>query len=120
MGFREALVPPAGFGLVAEARGALLGYLIGRRLGDDGEILNLAVLPSARRRGVATALLEAALEQLRLAGVTAVFLEVRESNRGAQALYLRRGFRVIGGRPGYYRNPPENALVLRLALAPSA
>ena len=51
-------------------------------------------------------------------GVEEVFLEVRESNHAAQALYLRHGFRPVGQRPHYYRNPLEDALVLRLALTP--
>jgi ribosomal-protein-alanine N-acetyltransferase len=79
-------------------------------------VLNLAVAPSFRRRGVARALLGASLGHLRKRRVEEVFLEVRESNQSAQALYLSSGFRPVGQRTAYYRNPKEDALVLWLAL----
>ena len=57
-----------------------------------------------------------ASRELRLRGGREVFLEVRESNAAAQALYCGRGFRVVGARQRYYRHPVEDALVLRLPL----
>jgi ribosomal-protein-alanine N-acetyltransferase len=114
--FREALDSPWSFGLVAHAGRGIAGYLIGREMAGTGEVLNLAVSPDYRRRGVARALLRAALASLRKHRVDEVFLEVRESNRSAQALYLSSGFRAVGQRAAYYRNPKEDAVVLWLAL----
>jgi [ribosomal protein S18]-alanine N-acetyltransferase len=114
--FREALFSERTFGLVAESGRGLAGYLIGREAAGSGEILNLAVAPEYRQRGIGSALLEEGLAAFRRRGATEVFLEVRESNRSAQSLYLARGFRPVGQRAAYYRNPREDALVLRLAL----
>lgn len=114
--FHEALSSTWTFGLVAETARGLAGYMIGREVAGTGEVLNLAVAPEFRRRGIAGALLEAGLAAFRRRTVDEVFLEVRESNRSAQALYLSRGFRAVGQRASYYRNPREDALVLRLAL----
>jgi [ribosomal protein S18]-alanine N-acetyltransferase len=114
--FREALESPWTFGLVAHNNRGIAGYLIGREVADTGEILNLAVSPDFRRRGVARALLRAGLATFRNRRVEEVYLEVRESNRSAQALYLSSGFRPVGQRAAYYRNPKEDALVLWLAL----
>ena len=111
---------PWTFGLVAEAGAGVAGYLIGREVAGTGEVLNLAVAPEFRRRGIGGALLEAGLAALRRRRVEEVFLEVRESNRSAQALYSRYGFRPVGQRAAYYRNPKEDALVLRLELAQRA
>jgi [ribosomal protein S18]-alanine N-acetyltransferase len=114
--FREALDSPWSFGLVAHSAQAIAGYLIGREVAGTGEVLNLAVSPDFRRRGVARALLRTGLALLRKRHVDEVFLEVRESNRSALALYLSSGFRPVGQRSAYYRNPKEDALVLWLAL----
>lgn len=119
-GLEEALAPPAGFGLVAEGARGVVGYLIARDVGGSGEILNLAVAPGARRRGLAQDLVAGALEVMASQGATEVFLEVRESNAAARALYDRAGFRVTGMRRGYYRSPTEDALVMRLELPVSA
>ncbi|MBA3497775.1 MAG: ribosomal protein S18-alanine N-acetyltransferase [Gemmatimonadales bacterium] len=114
--FHEALVSPWTFGLVAEAGRGMAGYLIAREVAGTGEVLNLAVAPDLRRRGVGGALLEAGLSALRRRKVDEVFLEVRESNISAQALYVGHGFRPVGQRAAYYRNPKEDAVVLRLEL----
>lgn len=116
--FREALGASWTFGLVAEIPRGTVGYLIGREAGGVGEVLNLAVAPDYRRRGLARGLLDAGLATMRRRGVSEVFLEVRESNITAQALYLAYGFRPVGQRNDYYRNPREDALVLRLDLVP--
>ena len=114
--FREALDSPWSFGLVAHTGKGTAGYLIAREVAGTAEVLNLAVSPEARRRGVARALLRAALTFLRRRRVEEVYLEVRESNRSAQALYEGLGFRPVGQRAAYYRNPKEDALVLWLEL----
>lgn len=114
--FREALESEWTFGLVAETRRGLAGYLIGREAAGSGEVLNLAVAPEFRRRGVGGMLLESGLAAFRRRRATEVFLEVRESNQSAKSLYMARGFRPVGQRASYYRNPKEDALVLRLPL----
>jgi ribosomal-protein-alanine N-acetyltransferase len=119
-GVREALTLPTALGLVAEVAGVVEGYLLTRWVADTAEILNLAVAHAHRRAGIASVLLRAALEGLERLGVREVFLEVRQSNRPAQALYRDWGFRVAGMRPAYYRRPVEDALVLRRALGEGA
>jgi [ribosomal protein S18]-alanine N-acetyltransferase len=114
--FREALESPWTFGLVAQNARGIAGYLIGREVAGTGEVLNLAVAPDCRRHGVARALLRAGLTRLRKRRVQEVFLEVRESNQSAQSLYRSSGFRPVGQRTAYYRNPKEDALVLWLPL----
>jgi len=86
------------------------GFIVLRRSAEaEYEILNLAVAPDARRRGIATALIRSVLR-----GRSGVFfLEVRESNREAQALYRGLGFEEAGRRPGYYTDPYETAIVMR-------
>ena len=118
--FREALTSPWTFGLVAETGRGVAGYLIGREVAGTGEVLNLAVAPESRRRGIGGALLDAGLATFRRRKVDEVFLEVRESNISAQALYVGHGFRPVGQRASYYRNPREDALVLRLGMEQSA
>ncbi len=119
LGFGELLAGPFGFGLVAEQERSITGYLVGRAIAGEGEILNLAVAPESRRLGVGSRLLEAALELLIGRGAREVFLEVRETNAAARAMYLRRGFLELGRRRAYYRQPVEDAIVLRLDLSTS-
>ncbi len=103
--------------LVREWDGEVIGFIIGRQVADEAEILNLAVAPSARRRGEGGALLEAALEEFRSRGVSRAFLEVRESNETGMSFYEKRGFFKTGRRPGYYRDPVEAAIVMEMKLA---
>ena len=113
--------------LVAEERGELggdgagrpLGYVVAMVAGQEAEIADLAVSPDARRRGIGRALIDRLLADLEAEGVESVFLEVRESNRGARALYESRAFRGIGRRRGYYRLPVEDALLLKRELGPT-
>ncbi len=95
---------------VAE-EGTVAGFIVTREvvLGEY-EILNLAVAPEARRRGVARELLKRVLET----GSGEWFLEVRESNFAAIQLYETVGFRVSGKRSSYYSNSRESAIVMRL------
>lgn len=118
--FREALGSPWSFGLVPQTARGVAGYLVAREVGGMGEILNLAVAPGFRRRGIGRELLRAGIEALRRRQADEIYLEVRESNIEAQALYLGAGFRPVGQRSSYYRNPREDALVLRLELGQHA
>ena len=92
----------------------IAGFISGRRVADEGEILNLAVKPESRRSGVGKTLVLALLDGFWREGAVQVFLEVRESNDAALAFYRGMGFRQIGRRAGYYRQPEEAALVLAL------
>jgi [ribosomal protein S18]-alanine N-acetyltransferase len=102
--------------LIAERNKEVVGFICGRRMLDEAEILNLAVDPQARRLGVAHALLQALLESYAHENVLKVFLEVRESNKTAIEFYAKSDFLVTGKRPRYYRNPEEAALTLTLAV----
>ena len=102
--------------LVARRGKEIVGFILGRMIGSEAEILNLAVKNAFRRRGVGSALVKAVLARCESGRCTRAFLEVREANRGGIAFYLGLGFRQVGRREGYYRNPVEAALVLaRLA-----
>jgi tRNA threonylcarbamoyladenosine biosynthesis protein TsaB len=98
--------------LVSEGGGEIRGFLIGRRVGAQAEVLNMAVLASHRRKAEGTALLEAVLAEFELREVKNVYLEVRESNTGAIAFYEKHGFAKTGLRKGYYRNPEESAVTM--------
>ena len=117
----ESLSGSGALGLVAqEDDDIVVGHLIGRTVVDEGEILTLAVAPERRRRGIAARLLVEAMTIMAGRGVGRVWLEVRASNAAAQALYREHGFTPAGRRRGYYREPVEDALVLRCDLPLSA
>ncbi len=95
------------------------GYVIGFSVDEDAEVLNVAVEAGSRGKGLAGQMLDAVLIELATRGVANAYLEVRESNKAALALYQSKGFREIGRRAGYYRRPVEDALVLRRILEPA-
>jgi ribosomal-protein-alanine N-acetyltransferase len=103
--------------LVIEENGQLMGFVIGRPAGREWELENIAVVGVARRRGLGTRLLGEFLYQVRSNLGTAVYLEVRESNRAARALYEKWAFIEAGRRASYYSDPPEDALVLKFYFA---
>ncbi len=113
---KEAMQSETSCAFLAENEATILGFVLARTTGPEAEILDLAVSPRARRRGVARGLLRAVRERARQSGVDEIFLEVRESNRAAISLYEGEGYRAVGMRHRYYRNPLENALVLRVAV----
>jgi ribosomal-protein-alanine N-acetyltransferase len=103
--------------LVGVDRGdRVLGYLVARHAADEAEILNVGVAPGSRRQGVGRTLVAAALERLAGLGARQVYLEVRESNVAARALYRRFAFSEVSRRADYYRRPVEDAVVLRAAI----
>lgn len=111
--YRTMLTDPSkGQLLVAEQEGTVAGFVCIRVVGEEAEVLNLAVLPAARCQGVGAQLLHAGLERASESGAHRVFLEVRDSNAAALRLYERFGFRRVGSRPGYYQNPPADAVML--------
>ncbi len=98
---------------VALRDGEVIGYCVLLRAADEGEIANIAVSPAVRGQGVGSHLLDDAMHAASAEGVTRLFLEVRMSNGAARALYASREFAPVGRRRAYYRDPPEDALVLR-------
>jgi len=106
-------------GLIVEVGGEIGGFLIGRQITADAEILNLAVAPRHRRKGEGAKLLKAALAEFRLRGVKSVYLEVRESNTDAILFYERHGFVITGHRKGYYHQPEEPAITMEKKLTAS-
>jgi ribosomal-protein-alanine N-acetyltransferase len=98
-------------GWVAAADSRVLGFVVSRKTAEEAEILNLAVLPEARRQGIGSRLLVQVLEEARQAGARRVWLEVRASNAAAIRFYERHGFRLRGLRRDYYSNPREDALL---------
>ena len=92
----------------------LQGFVIARVVGEEWEIENIAVASPARQRGLGTRLLGELLDSARANDAAAVFLEVRESNQAARALYEKWAFRESGCRPRYYKDPAEDAILYRL------
>jgi ribosomal-protein-alanine N-acetyltransferase len=117
--FENLLEDPRASFLIAEHAGTVRGYVVAWFVLDEGEIGNLAVSESARRQGVGSLLLDGAIREAAAADVESLYLEVRDSNIAARALYASRGFAEVGRRRDYYRRPREDALVLRLTLPPA-
>lgn len=107
-----------GFSRTIVARGddgAILGYLCRWLVADEIHVLNVAVAPSARGRGLGAALVRQVLDEAAACRVVAVTLEVRRSNTAGRRLYESFGFEEVGSRPNYYGRG-EDALILRLPL----
>lgn len=101
--------------------GPLLGFSVAVvHPAGDAELESVAVADFARRQGIGRNLCTAAAEWCRLQGATELLLEVRAASNGAVELYTKLGFAEVGRRPDYYRNPQDDALVLRLKLPHSA
>ena len=98
--------------LVAEEEGLVLGYVGSQTVLDETDMMNIAVHPDYRRRGIAASLIEALVFSLKVRGSRSLKLEVRTSNHPAIALYEGMGFVRLGLRKNYYRNPKEDALIL--------
>ena len=94
----------------------LIAFLIANHLGSEWELENVVVESTFRRKGVGTALLNEFLTRAHAINSESVFLEVRESNQAARALYAKWGFEQAGRRQGYYNNPPEAAILYRRSL----
>ncbi|HVG39507.1 MAG TPA: ribosomal protein S18-alanine N-acetyltransferase [Pyrinomonadaceae bacterium] len=93
------------------------GFAAARLFSDQMHINNIGVRPEYQRCGIGRALLRAALTTAYRAGARVAHLEVRPSNAGAIALYARHQFRVVGRRPKYYVEPPEDALLMSAEIA---
>jgi len=95
----------------------LIGFHATTRVYPDIELLKIAVQPEFQGAGVGRALLEDAMGSARNHEYSSCFLEVRASNARAIRFYRRKGFEVVGVRRAYYRNPVEDALVMRKELS---
>jgi [ribosomal protein S18]-alanine N-acetyltransferase len=112
------LSKPSGVSLAAVEGTKIVGYLVCSRYDQVWHLMNIAVDPSTRRRGIASAMLQQMLER---AGADREFtLEVRTSNASAIALYERFGFRSAGTRPRYYHDTGEDALIMWRTAAESS
>ena len=99
--------------LVAVEDDQVVGYIASQSSVDESDVMNVAVHPDWRRKGIAEKLMESLVEALKSRGSHALTLEVRASNAPAIALYEKLGFSQVGLRKNYYRNPKEDALILR-------
>ena len=99
--------------LVALDDNNVVGYIGSQTAVDETDVMNVAVHPDYRRRGIAERLIGILVAELKDRGSRALMLEVRSSNAPAIALYEKLGFSQVGRRKNYYRNPKEDALILR-------
>ena len=99
--------------VVAVRDNEVVGYIGSQSSIDESDVMNVAVHPDWRRQGIAEQLIENLIGELKNRGSKALMLEVRASNAPAIALYEKLGFRQVGLRKNYYRNPKEDALILR-------
>lgn len=102
---------PNFLGYVAKAEDLVIGYIAVNRCLDEAEINLIAVSENHRRKNVATMLIDTMIKELKTLSVEKIFLEVRRSNKGAQALYEKLGFTYIGVRSKYYQGV-EDALLM--------
>jgi ribosomal-protein-alanine N-acetyltransferase len=121
--FEDLLEGEGVFGYLAADGDEPLGMILARVAAGEVEVLTLAVPEAFRRKGVAKALMAAALGAARQAGASSAFLEVAVDNAAAASLYAGLGFRRAGLRKAYYDRGPQgfmDALVMRLDLGPDA
>ncbi|WP_438039456.1 ribosomal protein S18-alanine N-acetyltransferase [Sorangium sp. So ce128] len=116
---REELRRPWTRCWVAREERRALAFLIAWHVADELHVLNVATCPAARRRGLATALMNRSLEYAQQQQVRLILLEVRRSNRAAIRLYRKLGFTAMGVRPRYYSDNGEDAIEMVLTLDPA-
>ncbi len=110
---RSELTNPLSLWLVALEEDKVIGYVGSQTVLGESDVMNTAVAPAHRRKGLARALFLELESLLKAKKVHSLTLEVRASNEAAQALYEGLGYIQVGRRPNYYRNPKEDALILR-------
>ena len=99
--------------LVAVCDGLVVGYVGSQSVLGEADMMNVAVSPEYRNRGIARKLISNLIEELKAGGVRCLTLEVRCSNAAAIHLYDSMGFVQVGRRPNYYSAPKEDALILK-------
>jgi ribosomal-protein-alanine N-acetyltransferase len=109
---------PRRIALVAEGTesGAMAGFVVASVTAPEAELESIVTVLAHQRRGVARELFSMLKGQLRRQGVREVILEARASNRAALGFYRFLGFAEEGKRPGYYADPVEDAILMRLRL----
>ena len=110
---RSELSNPLSLWIVAVDGSKVVGYVGSQSVMGESDMMNLAVLEEYRRMGIAICLVEELIKELSGLGNYQLTLEVRQSNTAAISLYEKMGFCQVGRRPNYYRNPKEDALILR-------
>ena len=96
----------------AVENGKVVAYVLGRLIAPEGEIYRVAVMPEKRQRGIGYRLLDYAVKTSKGQGLERLFLEVRSKNTPAINLYTAYGFKKIGIRKNYYKNPADDAIVM--------
>lgn len=104
---------PLSLWIVAIVDGEVVGYVGSQTVLNEADMMNLAVQPQHRRQGIAEGLVQKLISALKDRQAVSLTLEVRVSNEAAITLYQKIGFSQVGRRPGYYRKPKEDALILR-------
>ena len=104
---------PLSYWLVAEENAQVVGYIGSQSVQELSDMMNVAVAPAWRRRGLGRRLVQALLAHLLQTDAAELSLEVRVSNAAAIALYEQLGFQIVGCRKRYYVNPREDAYIMR-------
>ena len=107
------LCSPFTLAMVAVSGNEAVGYLLASLIAPEGELLRIAVHPAHRKKGIGARLMDAFLSEASVRGCDTLFLEVRAENAPAIALYRRFGFADFGLRKGYYRDPTDDALLMK-------
>ncbi len=116
--YRQFLVQAFGHVVLVIEERSVQGFIAGRDLGPEWEIENVVVASSAQRRGLGARMIQEFFVLARERGAQAIFLEVRQSNRAARALYCKLGFVETGGRKSYYQDPEEDAILYKKSVTP--
>lgn len=104
---------PLSLWLVMVEQEQVIGYVGSQAVLDAADMMNIAVHPAYRRQGIAERLVQELVARLKQRGIYSLALEVRASNAPAISLYEKFEFKQVGRRPGYYRNPKEDAYIMR-------
>lgn len=107
------LTNPLSLWIVAVDEDRLIGYVGSQSVMGEADMMNLAVCPEYRRKGIGRKLVEKLIVALKEKEVSCLLLEVRSENIAAIELYLQLGFVQVGRRPNYYTKPKDDALILR-------
>ncbi|HZU23416.1 MAG TPA: ribosomal protein S18-alanine N-acetyltransferase [Terriglobales bacterium] len=114
--YEQCIGGSSGWVLVGEIGAEIVGFAVASIAAGECEIENIAIAPQHRARGCGSKLLAEVIARAGRQGCRAIWLEVRESNEAARRLYSRAGFAAAGRRRHYYRDPAEDALILKLTL----